>query len=162
MNTKLYFTKRGFEKLKKDIEELTKKINNLQSQTAYIAEVGGDQYHDNASYEMLVIDIRGIDKRLTDAHICLNKAVIVESSNNVDRVAIGNFVKIIRDEQEMIWEIVGFGESDPDHGLLAYNTPLASIIMGKCKGEVVNGFIAGKKTEIRIIEIFKGGIYEHE
>ncbi|MBI2024247.1 GreA/GreB family elongation factor [Candidatus Giovannonibacteria bacterium] len=157
MNDAIYFTKRGIEKLKKEIRELTKKLEDLQHQTAHVAEVGGDQYHDNASYEMLVIDIRGIDNRLAATHSCLNKAVVVEPPSNTDLVAIGTCVRIMRDEEETTWEIVGFGESDPDRNLLAYNTPLASLIIGKCQGEIVNGTIAGKQTKIEILEISRGG-----
>lgn len=161
MNGKFYFTRRGLTKLHKEIEELEKKLQELQSQTAYVAEVGGDQYHDNASYEMLVIDIRGMDRRLSDAHRCLNQAVLVAPPMSFERVNIGTRVKIVRDGEEMIREIVGFGESDPDRNMLAYNTPLASLIMGKRKGEVVSGRIAGRQTEIEILEISKGGSDEN-
>lgn len=158
MNEKIYFTRRGLEKLRKEICELTKKLENLQSQTAHVAEVGGDQYHDNASYEMLVIDIRGIDWRISEAYRCLNQAVITEAPSNTDRVTIGTCVKIVRDGEETIWEIAGFGESDSSRKILAYNTPLASLLMGRQKEEVVSGIIAGRKTEIEILEIMKGGI----
>lgn len=158
MSGKNYFTKRGFEKIREEIDRLTKKLEGLQSQTAYVAEVGGDQYHDNASYELLAIDIRGVDRRLTEAHHCLNGAVIVEPPSNTDRVTIGTRVKILRDREEAIWEIVGFGESDPNCGLIAYNTPIASLLIGKCEGDVVSGIIAGRQTEIEILEISKGGI----
>lgn len=157
MNGKFYFTRRGLANLHRAIEELEKKLHDLQSQTAHVAEVGGDQWHDNASYDLLVIDIRGMDRRLSDAHQALNNAIIVEPPIVFDKVTIGTRVKIIRDGDEMIWEIVGFGESDPDNNMLAYNTPLASLIMGKCRGEVVDGTIAGRKTEIEILEITKGG-----
>jgi transcription elongation factor GreA len=157
MNGKFYFTRYGLTKLHREIEDLEKKIRSLQSQIAYVADVGGDQYHDNASYEMLVIDIRGMDHQLSDVHQVLNNAILVEPPTNFDKVTIGTRVRIIRDDKEMTWEIVGFGESDPDNGMLAYNTPLASLIMGKRKGEVVSGTIAGRKTEIEILEITKGG-----
>jgi transcription elongation factor GreA len=156
MNKKFYFTRRGLTKLHKEIEELEKKIQELQSQTAYVAEVGGDQYHDNASYEMLVIDIRGMDRRLSDAHRCLNQAILVEPPVSFNKVTIGARVRIVRDGEEITWEIVGFGESDPDRNMLAYNTPLASLIIGKHKGEVVDGIIAGRQTEIEVLEISKG------
>jgi len=158
MNGKFYFTRRGLAKLHTEIEGLEKRLQDLQSQTAHVAEVGGDQWHDNASYESLVIDIRGIDWRLTEAHRALNKAVLVEPPTNFDKVAIGTNVKIVRDGEEMVWEIVGFGESDSAYKMIAYNTPLASLIMGKRKGEVVNGTIAGRKTEIEILEISKGRV----
>jgi Leu/Phe-tRNA-protein transferase len=68
MSEKFYFTHRGLVKLRKEIEELEKKLQDLQSQTVHVAEVGGDQWHDNAAYESLVIDIRGMDRRLADVH----------------------------------------------------------------------------------------------
>ena len=157
MNGKFYFTRRGLAKLHKAIEELEKKLQDLQSQTAHVAEVGGDQWHDNASYDLLVIDIRGMDRRLSDAHQALNNAILVEPPTNFDKVTIGTRIKIVRDGEEVTWNIVGFGESDPDNDMLAYNTPLASLIMGKRKGEVITGTIAGRKTEIEILEITKGG-----
>lgn len=157
MNGKFYFTRRGVKKLLKEIEELEKKLQDLQAQTAHVAEVGGDQWHDNASYDLLVIDIRGMDRRLSDAHQALNNAILVDSPKNFDKVTIGTRVKIVRDGEEMTWEIVGFGESDPDSDMLAYNTPLALLIMGKRKGEVITGTIAGRKTEIEILDISKGG-----
>ena len=158
MNKKFYFTRRGLEKLHTEIEKLEKKLKELQSQTAHVAEVGGNQWHDNPSYDLLVIDLRGMDRRLSDAHQCINQATLVESPTSFDKVTIGTGVKIVRDGEEMIFEIVGFGESDPDRDMLAYNTPLASLIMGKRKGEVVSGTIAGRRTEIEILEISKGGI----
>lgn len=157
MSGRFYFTRRGLAKLHKDIEELEKKLQGLQSQTAHLAEVGGNQWHDNAAYESLVIDIRGMDRRLADAHQTLNRATLVDPPTNFDKVTIGTKVKIVRDGEEMIWEIVGFGESDPDRNMLAYNTPLASLIMGKRKGEVVSGTIVGRQTEIEVLEITKGG-----
>lgn len=157
MNDKFYFTKRGLAKLHREIEELEKKLRDLQSQTAYVAEVGGDQWHDNASYESLVIDIRGIDHHLSYMHQELRNAVIVEPPTTFDRVTIGTRVKIVCDGEEMTWEIVGFGESNLDNNMLAYNTPLALLFMGKRKGEVVTGTIAGRKTKIEILEITKGG-----
>ena len=157
MNGKFYFTRRGIAKLHRAIQELEKKLQDLQSETAHVAEVGGDQWHDNASYDLLVIDIRGMDRRLSDAHEALNKATLVDPPTNFDKVTIGTRVKIVRDGQEMTLEIVGFGESDPDNNMLAYNTPIAILIMGKRKGEVVSGTIAGRQTEIDILDITKGG-----
>lgn len=156
MSEKLYFTARGLEKIRQEIKELEKQLQNLQSQTAHVAEVGGDQWHDNAAYDSLVIDIRGVDRRLSNAHQNLNMATIAETPTDFDKVVIGTKVKITRNGKEDTWNIVGFGESDPDRNMLAYNTPLASLIMRKNKGEVVHGVIAGKQTEIKILDIMKG------
>ncbi len=157
MNGKLYFTRQGLAKLQKETEELEARLKELQAQTAHVAEVGGDLWHDNASYDLLVIDIRGMDRRVSDAHQQLSQAVLIEPPTDFDRVAVGTRVRIMQDQEEMTLEIVGFGESDPDHDKLAYNTPLALAIMGKQKGEVISRTGAGKRIEIRILEISKGG-----
>ncbi|OHA16251.1 MAG: hypothetical protein A3H57_05005 [Candidatus Taylorbacteria bacterium RIFCSPLOWO2_02_FULL_43_11] len=153
MSDSLYFTRSGLTKIREDIEKLEKRLQDLQSQTAIVAEVGGDQWHDNSAYESLVIDIRGVDRRLAELHRILNAAKLVEPPTNVDKVTIGTKVKIICDGEVAMWEIVGFGESEPDLNFIAYNTPLAAIIMGRCKGEIVKGKIAGCPVTIEVLEI---------
>jgi transcription elongation factor GreA len=159
---KYYFTKKGLKKLQDEIEALTKKLTGLQAQTAHVAEVGGDQYHDNSSYEMLVIDIRGIDHRISMAYQCLNRAVVVETPTSVEKVAIGTLVTILRDGGEVTWEIAGFGESDPVRKIIAYNTPLAAMLIGRRKGDIVEGIVAGKQAEIEILNIILGGENENQ
>lgn len=160
MSMKLYFTRVGFEKLRKEIDSLTMRLNELQAQTAHVAEVGGDQYHDNASYDLLVIDIRGVDGRLSAAHKALNNAVIIDSPRQTDKVRIGTKVCVIDlgDNQESVWNIAGFGESDPDINVLAYNTPLGAMLMGKKEGEVAERVIGGKAVKMKIKKIeLRGG-----
>lgn len=157
MSEKLYFTNRGLSKLRKEIEALEKALQDLQAQVAHVAEVGGNQWHDNASYDALVIDIRGADWRLGQAMQSLKQAVLVGPPVNFDHVVIGARVKLLRDGQEMTFEVAGYGEFDEELDLIAYNTPLVSPIMGKAAGETVTCYIAGKKTELKILEISKGG-----
>ena len=157
MGEKLYFTRRGFAKLGKDIELLEKALQDLQEQVANVADVGGNQWHDNASYDALVIDIRGADRRLGQAMQALKQAVLVDPPVNFTHVAIGTHVKLLRDGKEMAFEVSGYGEFDEDLDLIAYNTPLVFPIIGKAVGEIVSCCIAGKKTELKILEISKNG-----
>ncbi len=60
---------------------------------------------------------------------------LVEPAKNPTTVCIGAKIIITRNGMEESWEIVGYDESDPDHGKLAYNTPLAQPIIGKKVGE---------------------------
>lgn len=139
------------------IAELEEKLQNLQSQTALVAEVGGNQWHDNASYDLLVIDIRGVDHRLSEAHRVLNQAEFVEPPRDADRVRIGTKAQISVSGERQIWVIAGYGESDPDNGFIAYNTPLAQCIVGRRTGETTIGEIGGKRVAIEIIEISLAG-----
>ena len=151
-----YFTRHGFDKLRRETAEVEARLQEIQGETASVAEFGGDQWHDNAGYDHLVIDIRGLDRRLSDMRRLLEQAIIVETPTNLDRVAIGTCVKIRRNGTKTELEITGFGESEPGRNALAYNTPLATLIIGKRIGEITKGVIAGKETEIEILEITKG------
>jgi len=153
MSEILFFTKKGLDGLIAKIAEFEKRLKHLQSQTAYVAEVGGDQYHDNASYELLVIDIRGADWRLRDAYQQLNQAVVFDPPSKIDVVSIGTRVTIMRDNKIAIFDIVGFGESDPKRNRIAYNAPLAILLINRSVGEKIVGVIAGKQVTIVIINI---------
>ncbi|MEK7202866.1 MAG: GreA/GreB family elongation factor [Patescibacteria group bacterium] len=82
---------------------------------------------------------------------------MVDPPQNAITVTIGTRVTILRDGEQATWEIVGHGESDPDRELIAYNTPLALLLMEKRIGDCVEGIIAGKRVWIKIIEITLGG-----
>lgn len=153
MSESYYLTKQGFRRLQERIKTLEAELSRLQSQVADAAEIGGNQWHDNASYEQLVIDIRGVDHQLSEAHRILNRAMIVDASGETDKVLVGTIVKLLLDGTEETWRIAGYGESDPDQNILAYNTPLAHLIMGKRAGEIIRGVIAGRTVEIKIIAI---------
>lgn len=145
----LYFTPRGLEKLHRQIAALETELQHLDSQVAEVAEVGGNQWHDNASYDALVIDIRGVNNRLSEAHRQLNSAVRASSPTG-DVVAIGTTITIEMDGQRDQWTIVGYGESDPDNDLIAYNTPLASQLLGKRRGESLSARIGDRTVAITI------------
>ena len=157
MSEKLFFTKRGLSKLQAEIEVLEKQLQKLQAQVANVCDVGGNQWHDNASYDALLIDIRGADWRLGQAVQSLKQIELVSLPTSFDRVLIGTRVKVSMDGEEIIFEVAGYGESDDELDLIAYNTPLVSLIMGKVKGETATGYIGGKKRELKILDISKGG-----
>ena len=156
MSTVLYFTRRGLKKLQEEVHRLERKLREIQAQTGEAAETGGNQWHDNASYESLVIETRAVDRQLSDAHDALNRARIFDPPANFNKVTIGTNVRILKNGKEMLWKIVGYGESDPSQGMLAYNTPLALMIMRKEEGDVVSGTIAEQLVEIEILEIMAG------
>ena len=156
MNGKFYFTPSGVAKMQKKIHELEKKLVDLRSQINHVAEHCGDSLYENQTIESLNFDMLAANRGIVDAIDALSRVIVVQPSNTPDKVAIGTKVKIVHDLEESSWEILGFGESDHEHNVMAYNTPLASLIIGKCRGEVARGIIAGRQTMIQIIEITKG------
>lgn len=149
----LLFTPSGFKKMRERADALEQQIRDLESQLSSAAETGGNQWHDNFSYEQLTQQIRMHSQRLCELHRELRQARIIAPSSD-DTVGIGKRVIIcfVGDDPET-WTIVGHGESNPDRNLIAYNTPLAALLIGKKTGEKASGEIGGRRVEIEVIEV---------
>jgi len=153
MTEQYYFTKRGLEIVKERMLELEAEVNALRSRLAEAVETGGNEWHDNASYEQLTADIRILDRELAAVRETLRRAQLVEPPTAADTVCIGTTVKLQVNGTPETWRITGYGESDPARKAVAYNTPFAQLVMGKRAGETVKGNIAGRTVEIKILEI---------
>lgn len=153
MDNAHYFTQEGFKKFQLRLRQLEDALYTIQAQSAETAEVGGNQYHDNASYENLVIQLRGFDRQVTDAYQILRHAYIVDQPTECFRVAIGTTVTYMINEIEHTSTIVGFGESDIKINKIAYNTPLGKLLIGGVVGDTQEGVIRGREVSITILDI---------
>lgn len=136
MSNVLYFTSRGLNRQRDKIVELEKTLRRLQSQTAHTAEVGGNQYHDNASYEYLLIQIRVADRRLAEAMAALNRVVVLPLPKFPEWVQLGTRVRLLVNGEPKILSIVGYGESAIEEGKISYEAPLAQALIGAYPGDI--------------------------
>lgn len=150
---KLYFTKKGYVSLRQKGLEMEKKLSELQAQTAHVADVGGNQYHDNSSYEMLIIDIRAADFQLKQIRNILNKAVVVELPRDNSFVTLGTRVTCLVNGETRVYTVVGYEESNPRKNRIAYNTPLAKLMLRCAVGDEIEGSISGRIVCIEILKI---------
>ena len=153
MNEKHYLTRRDHLKLAKQIEAVERRLREKQLSSGEIADTGGNQWHDNAGYDNLVIEIRGINEQLTKLHRVMNACSVVEIPSSADKVAIGTEVVITVSGEEQQWSIVGYDSSDIDNGLLAYNTPIARQILGARVGETRVIKIHGSPAQVKVLSI---------
>lgn len=158
MNTKIYFTRKGYENARARIDNLEARLRELQAGVGDAAETGGNQWHDNAAYEQLVIDIRGVDALLRAEHEALNNAEIIDPHKSSTTVSVGSTVTLRFENGDVEkFEIAGHGESDAEQSIIAYNTPLALILLGGTQGSVRRGKIGPKIREVTIISIERLG-----
>ena len=77
-------------------------------------------------------------------------AILRPEPHSAEKVAFGHHVTILRDdEQRQTFRIVGEDEADPRAGTISYVAPLASRLIGKRVGDVVD--MDGR--DIKILEI---------
>lgn len=131
-----YFTKEGMRKYLEKIQEDQDSLTYMYSRVTELADVGGDQYHDNFSFEQNMRDIKMINDKIVDLKKVLVDAVVLDLPVNPTTVCFGASIIIERDGVQEAWDIRGYGESDPDNNVIAYNTPLIQALMGKKVNDV--------------------------
>lgn len=152
---KIYFTEAGFQSFLARIKKDEDRIREMSSRLGYLAEVGGDQYHDNFSYEQQVRDLNMLSDKIKKDRMVLAKASIIDekSKRNPGIVFINSVVTAEIDKKTESWQIVGYGESDPGNHKLAYNTPLGAAFMGRCKGDIFSSKVGSRIVNITILKI---------
>ncbi len=150
-----YVSKEGLEKMKKELEYLTKVERPRISQQIAEARDKGD-LSENAEYDaakeaqgMLEMKIAELQQKIRNAR------VIDESQLNADTVNIMTRVKLknLKTDQVVEYTIVPENESDFRAGKIAVNTPIAKGLLGKKKGEKVQIQVPAGILEFEILDI---------
>ncbi len=96
--TNLNFTKEGWENLKKEQEELTKKRPEAVAKMAEMRAQG--DLSENAGYHVAKQTVASIDRRLRELNIYLRFGKIIESTQT-SRVDLGSTVVVTDGEEDM-------------------------------------------------------------
>ena len=75
------------------------------------------------------------------------------TQNQSPVVDIGVKIEIEVNGEPQIWEIVGPGKSDILNGKISCTAPLIQCLLGRKRGEVVDGRIVGRSIKVTIRDI---------
>lgn len=135
---KNYITPEGAQKLKQEYNDLFHKERPRLVETVAWAASNGDR-SENADYQYGKKRLREIDKRLKFLMDRLDAVEIVNVAEiKTDRVVFGATVTYVNDDGEAFtYQIVGEDEFDIQKNKISWKSPLASILLGKKRGEDV-------------------------
>ncbi|HPN37018.1 MAG TPA: GreA/GreB family elongation factor [Melioribacteraceae bacterium] len=160
MNTKI-ITQRGKRILEEKIIKQKEKIKEIQSEKEIAYSSSGDGWHDNPGFNNLMLAEEMAIKELKKMETELSFSLIFDNNVQNDQVSIGSIVKFkifyfkTNTEKELIFEIVGNGESDINNKLISYNSPLGLVLLNcKIRDEKIANIPAGK-IKINILKIYK-------
>ncbi len=156
-----YLTENGYKSLQAEIEKLDRYLKNDIAKEIAAAAAHGDlkengEYHAAKEKQALTAaKLRILQERFSGANVVRKDELLP-----VESVTFGKKIKI-RDKKtgnERVCTILGEGETDPENGIIAYNSPLASALIGHKKGETVDVQLpVGMKTfEILEVEFAEG------
>jgi transcription elongation factor GreA len=148
-------TPEGYEKLKKEIDQLRGDKRREVAERIRVAREFGD-IAENAEYDdakneqaMLEHKIAQLEDRLLTARVITKKEI------SKDMVSIGSRVRLrdVAAKQTFEYHIVGSAEANPAENKLSNESPVGKAIMGHKKGETVEVSAPRGSLKFKILEI---------
>lgn len=150
-----YFTEKGYQKLKEEIEKLEKYIKNDIAKEIATAREHGD-LRENAEYEAAKDKQANYMAKLGQLQEKFQNARIIRKEDlPKDTVTLGKQVKIrdLNSNEEETYTILGEGETDIDNGIISYQTPIARALINHKTGEEVEVQLPRGMKKYKILEI---------
>ncbi|NPA65933.1 MAG: transcription elongation factor GreA [Epsilonproteobacteria bacterium] len=145
----------GYEKLQAEVKELRDVRRPAIVKAIEEALEHGD-LKENAEYHSAKEQQKLIDQRLAELAEIIGNAKIVDPSElEHSRVSFGSTVTLedLDSGDEVTYTIVGGCESNPDKGLISFNSPLAKQLLGKEEGDEVKVKLPGGVKEYEVIDV---------
>ena len=149
-------TKFGFDKIAKELEHL-KNVERIKVAEEIAEARSHGDLSENAEYDAAKEKQALLEKRIGQLSDMLSRAQVIDPSVlKHERVCFGSTVKVCasKDEKEVCYTIVGAIESDPNRGLISFNSPLSKALLGKEEGDTLTIELPGGSDEFEIVEIF--------
>jgi transcription elongation factor GreA len=151
-----YYSEKGYHRLKDEIDKLDKMVKqDIAKEIAAAAEHG--DLKENAEYAAAkekqahyANKLRQLQERFSGANVVRREELLPEHS-----VTFGKVVRI-RDTDsgnERVCTILGEGETDPDKGIIAYTSPLASALIGNERGNTVEVRLPRGLVKYEILDV---------
>lgn len=144
------FTKAGFEKLKSELELLTKERPTAVLDLKKARDMG--DLSENGYYKSAKSKLSSIDYMLRKLSYELKNATVVEN-NNKDSVDIGSAVTLKSQNGEVTYDLVGDLEAKPSERKISLLSPIGLALKNKHVGSEVEIITPGGKINYRIVKI---------
>jgi transcription elongation factor GreA len=145
----------GYEKLQAEVKDL-KEVKRPAVVKAIEEALEHGDLKENAEYHAAKEQQKNIDNRLAELQEILGNAQIVDPSELAhSKVSFGSTVVMtnLDTDEEVTYTIVGGAESNPDRGLISFNSPLAKQLLGREEGDEVKVRLPGGEKEFEIDEV---------
>lgn len=154
----ILMTKNGLQAFEEKRSELMKKLKAIQGQKGEAAEIGGNVWHDNFSFEELVRQENVLNKQLRDIRDILDAAVIVPNiPSGTETLQVGHIAHLYIEDDDItkVIQIGGFGESDLNAKppIIDYSAPIVKPFYGQEEGHEVAVQLGGINKNIVLVTI---------
>lgn len=151
MNKKIYITEEGFQKLEKELEYLKTVRRGEILERIKLAKEMGD-LSENAEYAEAREAQSFNEGRILELEERIKQAVVVPKKKK-GMVQVGSIVTVRSDEGKKRFEIVGFGETDPEKNKISSESPLGQAFLNHKKGDKIEVQVPSGIIKYKIIKV---------
>jgi transcription elongation factor GreA len=149
-----HLTPEGYEKLKKELEELKGPVRMRIAEAIREAKSHGD-LRENAAYHEAKLNQSRLDARIAALEKMFQMAKIVEHDGSSGAARMGSTVRLLDLEfdDELTIKLVGSFEADPTRDLISVTSPLGEALVGQQSGTEVEVAAPAGITRYRILAV---------
>lgn len=155
MNRENQVTREGFEKLKRELEDLKGPTRMRVAESIREAKAHGD-LRENAAYHEAKLNQRRLESRISDLEKAVQLAKIVERPEGDLAVAnLGSRVRLLDLEfdDDFTVTLVGGFEADPTRNLISIGSPLGEALLNRGPGEEIEVEAPAGLTRYRVVGV---------
>lgn len=145
---------------KKLIADLAEAEAQLVKSKHQIGEAAGGSHdwHDNFAYEQATRDAQMNMTRVLGLRASLVNVQIITPTTEIEKIAIGNNVRVRFDNESLREEYSLLGPLDAVHhpGAISYKSPLGSRLLGKKLGETVSYTVGDRQINVYVVQVLPG------
>ncbi len=150
-------TTEGYKKLKDELDYLKGEKRIEVRENLAVARSFGD-LSENSEYDEARNEQTKVETRINELEELLkNITVIDESELERGKVNLGMTVKVYDEDmdEEVVYQMVGTNEVDPDANKISNVSPIGKALLGKKKGQIAEVEAPGGKFKLKILEVKK-------
>ena len=155
MINKLPITKEGLEKLRQELQKILTVERPKNIKAIEEARSHGD-LNENAEYHAAKEKQSLLEAKINELEMAISRSEVIEIDKEPgERIVFGATVELrnIADNQNVIYQLVGPYESDPEHGKISVTSPLGKALIGNEEGDSIKIKAPGGVQEFEILEI---------
>ncbi len=148
-------TREGFEKLQEEFRYLTevrrREVADRIRQAREFGDISENSEYDDAKNEQYLLE-----RRISEVQRRLRNAKVVDPAGaDVGSVDLGTRVtlRVVGQDEERTFQIVGANESDPGSGKLSHSSPVGRAVLKRRVGEKVTVATPRGATEYEIVNV---------
>jgi len=155
MIDKVPITREGLEKLKRELHNILAVERPRNIKAIQEARSHGD-LNENAEYHAAKERQSFLEAKINELETAINRSEVIEiDKGQTERIFFGKTVDLtnIDTNQNVIYQLVGPYESDPEAGKISVTSPLGKALIGKEEGDTVRVKTPAGAQEFQILEI---------